>query len=101
MEKDEAKQAAIKQKTELDNYLYSVSKTLKKSDVKRNIPKDIADNLLDEIEEIIEWVEDNPDEEADVYEKKMRDFEIKAELILYPFRVFEGKRFFHSVMRSR
>lgn len=33
----------------------------------------------------------HPEEPADEYEKRLRDFEIKAELKIAPFRVFDGE----------
>ena len=87
---DEEKQSSLKQKEELETYLYSVTKVLKKSDVKKNMPREMIDELLDEVESILEWCEDNPEEKAEVYEKKLHDFELKAELKIAPFRVFDG-----------
>ena len=46
-EQDEAKQETLKEKTNLEQYLYKVTKTLKKSDVKKNMPKEMSDALLD------------------------------------------------------
>ena len=40
---DEAKQSSLKQKEELETYLYSVTKVLKKSDVKKNMPREMID----------------------------------------------------------
>lgn len=88
---DEEKQSSMKQKADLETYLYSVTKVLKKSDVKKNMPKEMSEQLLDEVEAILEWCEENPEEKADVYEKKLRDFELKAELMIAPFRVFDGR----------
>ena len=88
---DEEKQAAMKQKADLETYLYSVSKVLKKSDVKKNMPKEMIDQLFDEVEEILEWCEEHPEEKADVYEQKLRSFELKVELLIAPFRVFDGR----------
>lgn len=88
---DEEKQSSMKQKADLETYLYSVTKVLKKSDVKKNMPKDLSEKLFDEVEEILEWCEENPEEKPDVYEKKLRDFELKTELIISPFRVFDGR----------
>ena len=87
---DEAKQSSLKQKEELETYLYSVTKVLKKSDVKKNMPREMIDELLDEVESILEWCEDNPEEKAEVYEKKLHDFELKAELKIAPLRVIDG-----------
>ena len=89
-EQDEAKQETLKEKTNLEQYLYKVTKTLKKSDVKKNMPKEMSDALLDEIEEIMNWCEDHPEEKAEVYEAKRQEFEMKAELKIAPFRVFDG-----------
>ena len=65
---DEAKQSSLKQKEELETYLYSVTKVLKKSDVKKNMPREMIDELLDEVESILGWCEDNPEEKAEAYE---------------------------------
>lgn len=89
-EQDQAKQETLKEKTNLETYLYKVSKTLKKSDVKKNMPKEMADELFDEIEEILNWCEEHPEEKAEVYESKRQAFEMKAELKIAPFRVFDG-----------
>lgn len=88
---DEEKQASMKQKADLETYLYSVTKMLKKSDVKRNLPKEMADQLFDEVESILEWCEEHPEEKAEEYEKRLRSFELKVELMVAPYRVFEGK----------
>lgn len=90
-EQDEAKQASIQHKSALETYLYKVNKTLKKADVKKNMPKEMLDSLLDDVEEILTWCEEHPEEPADEYEKRLRDFEIKAELKIAPFRVFDGE----------
>ena len=90
-EQDEAKQRALNQRNALETYLYKVSKTLKKADVKKNMPVEEMDLLFDEVEEILNWCEDNPEATADEYEKKLHDFELKAELKIAPYRIFEGK----------
>ena len=97
---DEAKQSSLKQKEELETYLYSVTKVLKKSDVKKNMPREMIDELLDEVESILGWCEDNPEEKAEVYEKKLHDFELKAELKIAPFRVFDGISIFFFLYSS-
>lgn len=89
-EQDKEKQETLREKTNLETYLYKVSKTLKKSDVKKNMPKEMADELFDEIEEILNWCEEHPEEKSDVYEAKRQAFEMKAELKIAPFRVFDG-----------
>lgn len=89
-EQDEAKQASMTQKTALETYLYKVNKTLKKADVKKNMPKEMLEELLDDVEAILEWCEENAEEKAEEYEKRLRDFEMKAELKIAPFRVFDG-----------
>ena len=90
-EQDEAKQASIQHKSALETYLYKVNKTLKKADVKKNMPKEMLDGLLDDVEDILNWCEEHPEEPADEYEKRLRDFELKAELKFAPFRVFDGE----------
>ena len=90
-EQDEEKQASMQQKSALETYLYKVNKTLKKADVKKNMPKEMLNDLLDEVESILNWCEEHPEEKADEYEKRLREFEIKAELKIAPFRVFDGK----------
>lgn len=57
-EQDEAKQASIQHKSALETYLYKVNKTLKKADVKKNMPKEMLDSLLDDVEDILTWCEE-------------------------------------------
>ena len=90
-EQDEEKQASMQQKSALETYLYKVNKTLKKADVKKNMPKEMLNDLLDEVESILNWCEEHPEEKADEYEKRLREFEMKAELKIAPFRVFDGE----------
>lgn len=87
---DEEKQGSLRMKSELETYLYKVNKMLRKSDVKKSMPKEMRDMLRGEIGDILDWIEANPEEKGEVYEKKMREFERKAELKIAPFRVFEG-----------
>ena len=88
---DEAKQGSLKKKSELETYLYKVNKMLRKSDVKKSMPKEMRDALRGEIGDILDWIEANPEEKGEVYEKRMREFEKKAELKIAPFRVFDGR----------
>lgn len=88
---DEEKQASMRQKNDLETYLYKVNKVLRKSDVKKNMPKEIRDSLRGEIGEILDWIEEHQEEKGEVYEQRLRDFEKKAELKIAPFRVFDGR----------
>ena len=91
-EQDEAKQASMKYLRALEDYLHKVNKTLKKSDVKKNMPAEMRDDLLDDIDDLVTWCEDHQEEDGSVYEKKLREFETKAELKIAPFRVFDGRK---------
>lgn len=91
-EQDEAKQSSMKHLRALEDYLHKVNKTLKKSDVKKNMPAEMRDDLLDDIDDLVTWCEDHQEEDGAVYEKKLRDFETKAELKIAPFRVFDGRK---------
>ncbi|CBK24543.2 uncharacterized protein [Blastocystis hominis] len=86
---DEEKQGSLKKKSELETYLYKVNKMLRKSEIKKSMPKEMRDALRGEIGDILDWIEENPEEKGEVYEKRMREFERKAELKIAPFRVFD------------
>ena len=88
---DEEKQGSLKKKSELETYLYKVNKILRKSEIKKSMPKEMRDALRGEIGDILDWIEENPEEKGEVYEKRMREFERKAELKIAPFRVFDGR----------
>ena len=60
--------------------------------MKKNMPKEMLNDLLDEVESILNWCEEHPEDKADEYEKRLREFEVKAELKIAPFRVFDGRR---------
>ena len=88
---DEEKQGSLKKKSELETDLYRVNKMLRKSEIKKSMPKEMRDALRGEIGDILDWIEENPEEKGEVYEKRMREFERKAELKIAPFRVFDGR----------
>ena len=66
---DEEKQGSLKKKSELETYLYKVNKMLRKSEIKKSMPKEMRDALRGEIGDILDWIEENPEEKPAVQEE--------------------------------
>jgi len=74
-DEDEAFRQKVTAKNALDNYAYTLRNSLKEEAVAAKIESSDKHTLESKIDEIIKWLEANPNESKDTYEKKQKELE--------------------------
>lgn len=80
-EQDRQKAAQIEGRNRLEYYLYSVSNSLKENEDKIKDKEDLK-TLMDVVDEMMEWLDDNQNADVSEFKEKYRELELLASPVL-------------------
>jgi len=72
---DEEARKRVEAKNGLEGYTYGLRNTLNDPNMKQKIPQNDRETLESKIQEILKWVEDNPNAAVNQYESKQKELE--------------------------
>jgi len=92
-EADKVKMEKVEKKNTLESYLYNTRNSLREDKVKETLGDNEVSKAEDVVSKGIAWLDEHPDEEADVYESERKSIESQIQPImmkLYASKMPEG-----------
>ena len=81
-EEDELHKQKVEAKNALENYIYSLKNTLNDEKVKDKFEEEDREMLETKTEELLTWLENNPESETEEYKEKLKELEGVANPIM-------------------
>jgi L1 cell adhesion molecule like protein len=74
-EEDDKAKARIEAKNKLENFAYSIRNTVKEDAVKNKLSEEDRKKVENAVEDILRWIESNPQASVQQYEAKQKELE--------------------------
>ena len=81
-EDDERKAAEVTSRNELENYCYTLKKSLDEDNIKDKISEEDKNSILEQVDEKLAWLDEVQQETKDTYENKKKEVEAVANPIM-------------------
>ena len=81
-EDDERKAAEVTSRNELENYCYTLKKSLDEDNIKDKISEEDKNSILEQVDEKLAWLDEVQQETKDTYENKKKEIEAVANPIM-------------------
>jgi L1 cell adhesion molecule like protein len=81
-EDDERKAAEVTSRNELENYCYTLKKSLDEDNIKEKITEENKNSILEQVDEKLAWLDEVQQETKDTYENKKKEIEAVANPIM-------------------
>ena len=81
-EEDERKAAEVTSRNELENYCYTLKKSLDEDNIKDKISEEDKNSILEQVDEKLAWLDEVQQETKDTYENKKKEIEAVANPIM-------------------
>ena len=81
-EEDELHKKKVDARNTLENYIYSLKNTLNDEKIKDKFEETDRESLENKTAELLKWLDDNPDSDAETYNSKVKELESVANPIM-------------------
>ena len=81
-EDDERKAAEVTSRNELENYCYTLKKSLDEDNIKDKISEEDKNSILEQVDEKLAWLDEVQQETKDTYENKKKEIEAVSNPIM-------------------